>query len=225
MPSKITTAPASEPLSLPEAKLHLRIDDDVTIDDSLINDLIAAAREDAELITRRALVTQKWQCVLDTFPAPGMNISSANWYGPQWGVGPGPLSVTRVDGKTGFEIYLLYPPLQTVDSITYIDQNGAQQTLANTEYIVDNVSEPARITPGYGKTWPATQNQINAVTIAFTCGYASAEAVPRGIVRWMKLRVSTLYENREEVALLNRGTIQFLPYVDTLLDAYRVIVY
>ena len=103
--------------------------------------------------------------------------------------------------------------------------DGNTQTLASTEYLVDAVSEPARLTPAYSKTWPATRNQANAVTVTFVCGYASPEAVPIGIRRWMKLRVGTLYENREEVALLNRGKIEALPYVDRLLDAYRVITY
>ena len=42
------------------------------------------------------------------------------------------------------------------------------------------------------------------------------------ITRAEKVRVGTLYEHREEVALLNRGTIQYLPYVQTLLDKYRI---
>jgi hypothetical protein len=40
----------------------------------------------------------------------------------------------------------------------------------------------------------------------------------------MKVRLAALYENREEVALMNRGKIEPLPYVDILLDGYRVEV-
>jgi len=46
--------------------------------------------------------------------------------------------------------------------------------------------------------------------------------VPKGIVSWMLLRLGSIYQNREEVALLNRGKIEALPYVDGLLDPYRV---
>jgi uncharacterized phiE125 gp8 family phage protein len=46
--------------------------------------------------------------------------------------------------------------------------------------------------------------------------------VPKGIVSWMLLRMGSIYQNREEVALLNRGKIEALPYVDGLLDPYRV---
>lgn len=39
----------------------------------------------------------------------------------------------------------------------------------------------------------------------------------------MLLRLGALYENREEVSAMRQGKIEPLPYVDRLLDAYRVI--
>jgi len=223
MPLVRTTAPAAEPVTLAEAKMHLRVID--SSEDSLISMLIASARQHAETITRRALVTQSWKLTLDQFPTPGANISSANWYGPQWSNMPGPLSVVRPDGKTGYEIYLPLPPLQTVDSIKYIDTDGVQQTLSAAQYIVDTVSEPARVTPAYGVTWPSTRNQINAVEVVFTCGFGALTEVPEAIKNWMLIRIGSLYENREEVALMNRGKLEPLPFVDGLLDPYRVVTY
>lgn len=197
-----------------------------TTGDPFLAILIGAARAHAETITRRALVTQSWKLALDEFPKPGMNISSANWYGPQWGTMPGPLSVARVDGRTGFEIVLPLPPLQTVDSIKYYDATtGLLTTLDPSQYIVDNVSEPARITPAPNTTWPATQNRINAVEVTFTCGYGAAAAVPQGIKNWLLLRIGSLYENRQEVAVMQRGKLEPLPFVDGLLDPFRVIIY
>ena len=221
MPSKLITSPNVEPLSLAEAKLHLRVD--TNDEDTLISSLIVSARMAAENICRRALVTQSWRVVIDQFPSPAMNIGSANWYGPQWGISPGPLTVMSPEGKTGFEIFLPMSPLVSVDSIKYIDIDGVQQTLANTEYLVDAVSEPARITPAYGKSWPSIRNQAAAVEVSFTCGYGSASAVPEGIKAWIKIRVGSLYEFREEVAIMTRGKIDPLPFVDSLLDQYRVI--
>ena len=197
-----------------------------TTGDPLLLLLISAARQHAENICRRAFCTQQWLYALDRFPMPGMNISSANWYGPQWGTMPGPLSVTRVDGTTGFEIYLPFGSLQTVDSIKYYDSvTQLLTTLDPSQYIVDNISEPARVTPAYGVTWPATLNIVNAVLVTFTCGYGAAVDVPQGIKNWMLVRLGTLHENREEVALLLRGKIEPLPYVDGLLDAFRLIKY
>lgn len=197
-----------------------------TTGDPLLNMLIGSARLHAETVTRRVFITQSWKMTGDQFPNPAMNISSANWYGPQWGTMPGPLSVARVDGQTGFEIYLPFPPLQTVEGIKYYDATTqALTTLDPSQYIVDTISEPARITPAYGVTWPATLNRINAVEVNFTCGYGAASAVPMGIKQWMLIRIGTMFENREEVALMSRGKIEPLPYVDGLLDPYRVIKY
>lgn len=46
--------------------------------------------------------------------------------------------------------------------------------------------------------------------------------VPNGILTWMLLRLGAIYANREEVAIMNRGKIEELPYVDELVDTYRV---
>lgn len=62
----LETAPAVEPISLTEAKLHCRVD--VSDDDTLITSLIKTAREVVEGIARRALITQTWNLVLDEFP-------------------------------------------------------------------------------------------------------------------------------------------------------------
>jgi uncharacterized phiE125 gp8 family phage protein len=52
---QVTTAPTEEPISIDEAKLHLRVDFDD--DDTLIADLVAAAREYVEAATSRRFVT------------------------------------------------------------------------------------------------------------------------------------------------------------------------
>ncbi|CAB4121503.1 Phage conserved hypothetical protein [uncultured Caudovirales phage] len=223
MPSKLLTAPSSEPITLSDAKTHLRVD--ITEDDALISALIVSAREQAEQICRRALISQQWLVTLDRFPSPAMNVGSANWYGPQWGNSPGPLTILSPENKTGYEIYLPYSPLISVDSIKYIDEYGVQQTLSSSLYKVDSVSEPARILPAYGATWPATRNEINAIEVTLTTGWPNAAAVPQPIKSWMLLRLAAMYENRESDIVLQRGTVDSLPFVDSLLEPYRVITY
>lgn len=68
----LVTAPTVEPVTLAEARLHLKSDDSATTDDTLITALITAARELAENETRRALITQTWKLTLDEFPAEGL---------------------------------------------------------------------------------------------------------------------------------------------------------
>jgi len=67
MPLSLTTPPATEPISLSDAKAHLKID--TTDDDTLITAMIAAARARAEWHTGRALISQGWTLHLDGWPA------------------------------------------------------------------------------------------------------------------------------------------------------------
>lgn len=69
-------APVVEPVSLEEAKLHLRVDHDE--EDDIIGVMIQAARETAEQITGRSLATQTWEVALDAFPGGDQAIPLAN---------------------------------------------------------------------------------------------------------------------------------------------------
>lgn len=67
MAIRLITPPSVEPISLIEAKSHLRVDH--STDDTLISAMIAAARIYCEQWTARAFVTQSWELVIDKFPA------------------------------------------------------------------------------------------------------------------------------------------------------------
>lgn len=62
----LTSAPATEPISLAEAKAHLRVDADD--EDALIVQLIVAARMFVERTLGLALITQGWSYFLDFWP-------------------------------------------------------------------------------------------------------------------------------------------------------------
>ncbi|MCA1300710.1 head-tail connector protein [Stappia indica] len=68
MTAIVTTPPAAEPVSVEEARQHLRLTS--TAEDGLIARLIRAARAHVESVTRRALITQGWRYYLDDWP-PG----------------------------------------------------------------------------------------------------------------------------------------------------------
>jgi len=64
-----TVEPAAEPVTLAEAKAHLRIDHGG--DDDLLAGLVRAARQEVERSTGMALLTQGWRLVLDNWPENG----------------------------------------------------------------------------------------------------------------------------------------------------------
>lgn len=68
MTLKLITAPATEPVTVSEAKVQCRVDSDITADDGLFGTLITASRQQAEHLLGRSLITQTWERVLDAFP-------------------------------------------------------------------------------------------------------------------------------------------------------------
>lgn len=168
---RIITPPQTEPVTLEEAKLHLRVDG--VEEDSLILSLIKTAREYCEDFQNRAYLIQTWELLLDAFPTfPVL-----------------PIKIPK-------------PPLKEIITISYIDKDGDYHTIDNCDYIVDTASEPGRIIPAYGKTWPQVILQpIGAVKIRFTTGYDDVTLVPEKIKQAMKLLIGHWYEHREEVNL------------------------
>ena len=63
----LTAGPTAEPISIAEAKAHLRID--TNAEDILIGSLILTSRLHIEAALGLALITQSWQLTLDAFPA------------------------------------------------------------------------------------------------------------------------------------------------------------
>lgn len=166
---------------------------DATDDDTVISLLIVAVRQYCEQATANSFVTQKWSYVADRF-----------------------------FGECTNAIYLEKTPIQSIDSVTYLDLSGTTQTMPATDYAVDLTGTLARITPRFGKVWPITLPQIGAVAVNFTAGYGAPADVPEGLKSWMKLRIGSLYENREDVLTGARVTVTEMPFIDSLLDSYVI---
>ncbi len=178
---RLVTAPAKEPVSVQEAKDHLKILH--ALEDGYIGSLVKAATKMAEDFLNRALIEQEWELLFDFFPRSPINI---------------PL-----------------PPLQSIDSVKYIDSEGVLQTLAPSEYETDTAGFIGRLSLRDGKSWPSTKRTTNAVVVAFTAGYGDDPGnVPEPIRQGIKVAVAALYENREEAKL---------PFAaESLLWPYRV---
>lgn len=178
-PKRITTP--TEPVTLAEAKLHLRETD--TAEDALITALISAARETCEDRIEGTIPVTGWRLTLDSFPDA---------------------------------IKLPRGPIASVESVKYLDTAGVEQTLSPLDYLVDTASTQGYIVPAYGKAWPETRDQINAVTVEYTAG---ASAAPHAIKAWMLLAVGDMFANREASA--ERPTVAH-GFSDRLLDPFRV---
>lgn len=195
---KRTVEPSASPVTLAEIKSHLRID--IADDDALIDSYIAAAVRTCEEQTRRAFMPQTWRLTLDAFPDGSLNSA----------ISP---------AVEGWDILLPRPPFASLTSISYKDTDGATQTLAASEYITLGDDEPARVALAYGKTWPDSYAQPGGVAITYTCGYASAAAVPDAIKHAIRFLVGHYYENRE--ATIAGTIITAVPFaVDSLLSPF-----
>jgi uncharacterized phiE125 gp8 family phage protein len=66
----LTVAPPLEPVSLTEAKAHLRVD--ASAEDQFVTSLITTSRLQVEAILGLALIQQSWLWRFDAWPAPGV---------------------------------------------------------------------------------------------------------------------------------------------------------
>jgi uncharacterized phiE125 gp8 family phage protein len=91
-------------------------------------------------------------------------------------------------------IVLPLPPCQSVDSLTYIDPDGAEQVI--TDYVVYGIggATPPRLAHAYGQRWPSTRRQGDAVSVTFTCGYGDHNDVPESVRAAILLQVHALYD-------------------------------
>ena len=82
------------------------------------------------------------------------------------------------------------PPLSSVTSIAYLDENGDSQTWASSKYQEDTDSEPGRIIPVEGEVYPSLQaDTLNRITVTYVAGYGAAGANVPG---WAKSAIMWL---------------------------------
>jgi len=206
MTLRLITAATALAVDIDEAKAHLRVTE--SAEDDLIESMLWAAQDMAEQATGRALMTQTWELSESEFPS--INV---------WQI----QNIAPTKLVLGFE--LTKPVVQSVTSITYTDSEGVVQTLAADQYTLMNDDFGcSRIVPAYGVTWPENRGDSGSIRVTFVAGYANAAAVPQAIKAWIKLQVSSLYENRESESYSSRAvsTTVKMSFVDRLLDRYRV---
>jgi len=93
---------------------------------------------------------------------------------------------------------LHWSPVSAITSITYVDANGATQTLAGTYYELGTKLGRGLVRRKYGQNWPTTRDYPDVVAVTYSAGFgAAASSVPKNIKRWILARVAWLYANRD----------------------------
>lgn len=166
------TGPAVEPLTVAEAKLHLRVD--TTEDDTYIGTLITAAREWVENYLDRTLITTQLILRAAEFPTEELELARP----------------PMVASGTA-----------TAVVITYTLADTTTATLSTALYRVDRTSTPGNVAPVINGTWPSDViEDANAVAVTYWAGYGPTSAsVPATIRHAMLMLIGHWYESRSTV--------------------------
>lgn len=123
------------------------------------------------------------------------------------------------------DINTLYKsPVSSITHIKYYDSNDSLQTLAASNYILDNASKPARIGLAVDGELPTLADRINAVEVKYTVGYGTASTdVPDGIKQAVLLTIGNWYENRQTV-ITGRTATELPLSSQYLLNQYKIQV-
>jgi len=107
-------------------------------------------------------------------------------------------------------------PVQSVTKIEYMDLNGTYQIMPNTDYYVyvDNGISKLHI-----NKMPSYKCDKRAFKITFVSGY---DVVPSSIISYIKMAVSTMYENRESYVIGVSVDKSANPLLDKMLNIYRI---
>lgn len=193
--------PPIEPVTLAQAKLQCKVDDDILEDDELIEELIGAARELAEDYCKRTFIETTWELTLSCFPA-------TLWT---------PTAITLPMG-----------PIIEVLRLSYLDIDAARQDIDVSTLQAALHAEPPYLLPAFGTYWPANQAQVGSILVEYRAGYpsgspADANAVPKKAKQAIKMMVAHWYNHRADVVSETRQIPTTIPYgFERLLDSLRV---
>tara|TARA_R110002096_G_scaffold246771_2_gene439141 strand:+ start:450 stop:1079 length:630 start_codon:yes stop_codon:yes gene_type:complete len=184
----LVTAPSIEPVTLTEAKAHLRVE--TTADDTLLTSLIKSSRQMAEAYTGITFIDTTWKLFIDNWPST---------YNKAWGSGVRELPIDYDNKRSYIEIPL--SPLQSVTHIKTYDNADASTTIASTEYQVSTYAgitpKKGRITLRDGATWPTFERNADGIEIQLVSGYGTATTdVPETIRQALLIDIAFRYENR-----------------------------
>lgn len=198
-------APTDDLFTVDELKSMLRITSDSN--DMLLASYRDAAVEYVEGVCGCSIMKQQWQLGLAEFPYWEERITRGR------------------DSYLPRPILLPRGPLISLESIDFVDSNGASQKY--TDGVVDDLSKPPAIYPPYGLVFPIARYDANSVKVKYTTGmgWNGTEATPDKVMETIKMAVRFLvahfFENAEPVPI--DVSVVKLPYsFEAMLWASRV---
>lgn len=212
--SKIFTAPTHyEGVSLSDAKRQLRIHETDNTFEVEIGRLIRSGTQWMERRYGLSIITQTRIQTQDHFyPRRIYQYSRTNY-------------------PSRYAIDLLYAPIQSITSVTYVKEDGTTGTLAPiTDYYAAGMMSPilgsqdisrGRILPV--TSWPATKYVDECVTVKYVCGFGDDSTfVPEPIKDAILRYVSFMFEQRmDEVSDRGVTTAKFHMGIDSLMSTYE----
>lgn len=188
MKSKVTSAPASEPITLSEVKYALRITN--TAQDTFLTQCITDARIYAENYTGRKFITQTLVGYTDNFTGIRDN----------WFTGFREGSELELYAKGERKITMDWAPVSSVSQVDTIDVDNTETVYASSNYYLDNYDDDMkhRIMVNDNTTiLNLSLRSRNAIKVTYIAGYgANASDVPSAIRRGLIMLVGHLYTNR-----------------------------
>jgi uncharacterized phiE125 gp8 family phage protein len=97
------------------------------------------------------------------------------------------------------------PPLKTFTHLKYYEPDDSATTLSSDDYVVDDVSEPARIVLKADANWPSIELRVaKAVELKFDAGYSTAVEFAKymgGTAQAIKMMVNHWHVNRVPMSI------------------------
>ena len=210
-----TTDPAVEPVTVDQLDKHLRGDGVLASEDGdFLTSLIQSAREYVEEFTRRALITQSYTVVMDTWP-PTQGGALGWWDGVREG------SIV-MDQQNYLELPIA--PLQSVTSVTTFDDDNSATVFDSNSYFLDTISQPGQLILNTGTVWPVFTRTRRGIEIVYVAGYGNAATdVPAALRQAILQLASHWYENRETVKPGVTEEPSLTPlHIQSILNRYKV---
>ena len=169
MSYEVITPPTTTPIDLAFIKDYLKVD--FNDEDAIIESMINAAVSFVEKYTGRLMMQRTIKQRFDRFP---------------------------IVGDVCPFLELQGVPVINVVEINYLDSDDNLIVWDNTKYKIACTNEITSIHLRNGESYPTTLNEVEAVCVEYTAGYATADEVPGAMIQAMLLLIAHMYECRAD---------------------------